>query len=89
MRVGEDVWLAMEVPQAPRREIRKFKSGWMRNFKRGEAVYQHSEEMTVQGYSGRGGGFVGWFLCTDREMKEMDGLYEPLYDKVFSDYLNH
>lgn len=82
IRLEDKIWIAPE-PITKERIIHSYPSGWLRDFERGEAVYKHSERGDVAGRSGGGGGFVGLFLCTDKELKQMKGDHAELYDKTF------
>jgi len=80
-KMDEKIWV-VTYPYTKSREIRCYKSGWLKAFEFSEAVYLSSKDGKVAGKSAgnRGGGFVGFYLCTDKEMAKMQNNYEKLYD---------
>lgn len=54
-----------EDPDTNGQNKKAFLSGWLAPFKKGEACYLATRDNRVQGSTGVGGGFVGFFLEED------------------------
>jgi len=52
-------------PDVNGENLKAYQSGWLRDFKIGDACYLSTKDNLVQGSGGVGGGFVGFFYKED------------------------